>query len=77
MPLPLLLLVGGVAARGRCSPWLCRALVAGTARTRAAAAEEKLRDAVHAVADELVVAPVKAELAAYATVREGLAAVLR
>ncbi|WP_148615877.1 GTPase [Nocardioides rubriscoriae] len=76
MPLPLLMLVGGVAL-GVLLALVCRVLVAGTARTRAAAAERRLRGAVHDVAAELVVAPVAAELAAYATVRSNVATVLK
>lgn len=76
MPLPLLLLVAGVAL-GVLLAIGCRFLVAGTARTRAAAAEKRLRGAVHDVTTELVVAPVKAELAAYATVRSNVAVVLK
>ena len=75
MPLPLLLLVGGVLL-GVLLAIGCRFLVAGTARTRAAAADKRLRDAVHEVAQELVVQPVAAELEACATVRRHLQAVL-
>ncbi|MCW2814351.1 MAG: tRNA modification GTPase TrmE [Nocardioides sp.] len=76
MPLPLLMLVGGVLL-GVLLALACRVLVAGTARTRAAVAERRLRAVVHDVAAELVVAPVQAELAAYATVRSQLATVLK
>ncbi|MEO9326165.1 GTPase [Nocardioides sp. C4-1] len=76
MPLPLLLLVGGIVL-GVLLALVCRALVASTARSRAAAADDKLRDAVHQVTQELVVAPVTAELAAYTTVRSNLATVLK
>ncbi|MDO9457119.1 GTPase [Nocardioides sp.] len=76
MPLPLLMLVGGILL-GVLLALVCRALVAGTARTRAAVAERRLRGAVHDVAAELVVAPVTAELAAYSTVRSNVATVLR
>ena len=51
---------------------LCRLLVHGTARKRAAAANRKLRTAVHDVSSELVVAPVERELEAFRTVRNGL-----
>ncbi|WP_139977829.1 GTPase [Nocardioides litoris] len=76
MPVPLLLLVGGVVL-GVLLALACRALVAGTARARAEAADERLRAAVHEVADELVVAPVRAELAACSTVRSRVATVLK
>jgi hypothetical protein len=76
MPLPLLLCVGGVVL-GVLLALGCRALVAGTARARAEAADERLRDAVHEVARELVVEPVRAELSAYAAVRTNVATVLK
>ncbi len=76
LPIPLLMLVGGVVL-GIVVALVCRVLVGGTARSRAAAAEERLHDAVHEVAHELVVAPVSAELAAYSEVRAGLATALR
>ncbi len=76
MPVPLLMLVGGVLL-GILLALGCRALVAGTARTRAAAVERRLRGAVHDVAAELVVAPVTAELTAYSTVRSNVATVLK
>jgi hypothetical protein len=56
---------------------VCRWLVAATARRRAASADRRLRAAVHEVADELVVQPVAAELAAHATVRIQLATALK
>jgi hypothetical protein len=54
----------------------CRVLVSATARSRARAADRRLRTSISGVADELVVAPVRAELAAYDQVREGLARAL-
>ena len=69
--LPLVLLAGGVLV-GVLLALVCRGLVAGTARKRAAAAEGRLRQAVHEVSSELVVAPVQAELTAYTTLRTGL-----
>jgi hypothetical protein len=56
---------------------LCRALVSSTARSRARGADRRLRSAIGEVADELVVRPVRAELAAYDTVRESLARALK
>ena len=76
MPLSLLMLVGGVAL-GIVLALMCRGLVAGTARARAAAADQTLRDQVHRVATELVVDPVVAELAAYSTVQSALRAALK
>jgi hypothetical protein len=69
--LPILLLVGGVGV-GLLLALLCRALVDLTARSRAASADRSLRQAVHEVSSELVVAPVEQELDAYRTVRTGL-----
>ncbi len=74
--LPLLLLIGGVAA-GVVLALLCRFLVGATARSRAAAADRRLREAVQTVCAELVVGPIAAELDAFRTVRNGLAAVLK
>lgn len=69
--LPLVLLGGGVIL-GVFLGLVCRGLVAATARSRAAAADTRLRKAVSEVADELVVAPVQAELTAYTSLRTGL-----
>lgn len=76
LALPLVILIGAVVV-GIVLALVCRILVAGTAKTRAAAADKRLRDAVAEVAHELVVAPVQAELAAYARFREGLARALK
>jgi len=73
--LPILLLVGGVVV-GIFLALVCRVLVDLTARGRAAAADRKLRLAVHQVSSELVVGPVEAELDAFRTVRSGLDAAL-
>ena len=69
--LPLVLLGGGVLL-GVLLALVCRGLVAATARSRAAAADRRLREAVSEVASELVVAPVQAELTAYTSLRTGL-----
>jgi len=74
-PVPVLLLLGGVVL-GLLLALVCRFLVSATARSRARAADRRLRSAISTVADELVVGPVRAELAAYDTVREGLARAL-
>lgn len=76
LPLPTLLLVGGVLL-GVLLALVCRWLVAATARTRARTADKRLRDAISEVSAEMVVAPIQAELASYADVREGLSAALR
>jgi GTPase Era involved in 16S rRNA processing len=71
-PIPTIMLVGGVVL-GLLLAFLCRFLVAATARRRARAADRALRVAIGEVAAELVVEPIEAELAAYAEVRAGLA----
>jgi hypothetical protein len=73
--LPIMLLVGGVGV-GILLALLCRLLVNLTARRRAAAADRKLRAAMHEVSQELVVRPVEQELDAFRTVRNGLDAAL-
>ena len=55
----------------------CEPAMASTARSRARAADKRLRDAISEVSEEMVVKPIEAELASYATVREGLATSLR
>ena len=76
LPLPTLLLVGGVLL-GLLLALVCRWLVAATARKRARTADKRLRDAISEVSAEMVVAPIEAELASYAQVREGLSTALR
>jgi hypothetical protein len=75
-PVPVLLLLGGVVL-GLLLALLCRFLVGATARSRARTADRRLRSAISSVADELVVLPVRTELAAYDEVRDGLARALR
>ncbi|MBL0747147.1 YfjP family GTPase [Nocardioides baculatus] len=75
-PLPTLLLLGGVGL-GLLLALVCRWLVALTARSRARKADKRLRDAISAVSQEMVVTPIQAELASYAEVRDGLATALR
>jgi GTP-binding protein EngB required for normal cell division len=75
VPVPVVLLLGGVLL-GLLLASLCRFLVSATARSRARTADRRLRSAIASVADELVVAPVRGELAAYDTVRDGLARAL-
>jgi GTP-binding protein EngB required for normal cell division len=74
-PVPVILLVVGVVL-GRLLAGLCRLLVSATARARARRADRRSRDALSQVAEEHVVTPVRGELAAYDTVREGLARAL-
>lgn len=71
LPLPTVLLIGGVAL-GVLLAVVCRFLVAATARRRAASVDRRLREAIHQVSADLVVSPIEAELAAYERVREGL-----
>ena len=73
--LPLILLLGGVGL-GVLLALVCRGLVAGTARRRAAVADTRLREAVGVVAHDLVVSPVEAELEAYTRARGGLSKAL-
>jgi len=75
-PLPTLMLLGGVVL-GIVLAMVCRVLVGFTARRRARAADRRLREAISTVSQELVVAPIEAELAAYSRVREGLTVALR
>ena len=71
IPVPTLLLVGG-AGLGILGALLCRGLVALTARSRARKADKRLRAAVAEVAQDVVIAPIEAELAAYRTTYDGL-----
>jgi GTPase Era involved in 16S rRNA processing len=75
-PIPTLMLLGGVAL-GVLLAVGCRFLVRATARRRAASADKRLREAVHEVAVELVVTPIRTELEAHTAVREGTAQALR
>jgi GTP-binding protein EngB required for normal cell division len=73
LPVPTVLLVGGVLL-GVLLAVLCRVLVGRSARARARRADHRLRAAVDEVADELVVAPLEAEIDAYRVTTEGLRA---
>lgn len=75
-PVPTVLLLGGVLA-GVLLALVCGLLVGLTARSRARSADRRLRDGIAAVTEEVVVAPVRAELAAYAAARDGLETALR
>ncbi|MGI8699883.1 MAG: GTPase [Nocardioidaceae bacterium] len=76
IPVPTWLLVGGIVASlavAAVSRW-----VGGlAARRRARRVEVRLHEAVGRVVDELVVAPVEAEVEAYRRCRQGLATALR
>ncbi len=71
VPVPTLMLVGGVLL-GVLLALVCRVLVSLTARRRARAVDRRLRTAISTVSQELVVAPIEVELAAYARARAGL-----
>jgi len=70
-PVPTLMLVLGVGA-GIVLALASRVLISIGARSRARKAENRLRSAVARVAEELVVTPVQAELAAHRRTWEGL-----
>jgi GTP-binding protein EngB required for normal cell division len=70
-PLPTLMLVVGVLA-GVALALLSRVLISVGSKSRARRADRRLHAAVSVVAEELVIAPVAAELAAYRQTWEGL-----
>ena len=76
VPLPTVLLLGGLLA-GVLLALLARGLAVIGARRRRARAEARLRESVADVAENLVLAPVRAELAAYASLRGAVAALRR
>ena len=73
IPLPTGLLIGGVAL-GILLALVSRVFISVGAKARARKAEKRLRAAVAEVAEELVVVPVAAELAAHRTTHDGLRA---
>jgi GTP-binding protein EngB required for normal cell division len=76
LPLPTVLLIGGLLA-GLLLALLARALAVLGARRRRARAEARLRESVADVAETLVLAPVRAELEAYSALRGAIAALRR
>ncbi|MDT7579878.1 MAG: hypothetical protein QOK35_1142 [Pseudonocardiales bacterium] len=76
LPLPTVLLIGGLLA-GVLLALLARSLAVLGARRRRARAETRLRESVADVAETLVLAPVRAELAAYSALRGAVAALRR
>jgi GTP-binding protein EngB required for normal cell division len=72
LPLPTALLIGGLVA-GLLVALLARLPARIGGRRRRGVVESRLRTAVAGVADELVLAPVAAELAAYSALRDGVA----
>ncbi len=75
LPLPTLLLLGGLAA-GILLGLVCKAVVRLSARAKARSADRRLRAAIGEVTERLVVEPLQAEVEAYRATRAGLAAAL-
>ena len=73
IPVPTALLLGGIGL-GILLAVLCRVLVGRSARRRARRAERRLLEAVDGVTDELVIAPLVAEIEAYRVTTDGLRA---
>jgi GTP-binding protein EngB required for normal cell division len=71
LPVPTMLLIGGVLA-GLVVAGLCRLAAGRSARRRARRAEQRMRSAIAEVVDELVVEPMQAELDAYVRCRDGV-----
>jgi hypothetical protein len=76
LPLPTVLLLGGLLA-GLLLALLARMLAVLGAHRRRARAEARLRESVTDVAETLVLAPVRAELAVYTALRGAADALLR
>ena len=76
IPVPTLMLVGGVAV-GVLLALVSRVLVRWSARSKARSADRRLRAAITDVAERLVLEPIDEELAAYRTTRDGLAVAAR
>jgi hypothetical protein len=76
VPWPTLLLFGGLAL-GLLLAAAARPLAAAGARRARAVAETRLRDAVGVLGRERIIAPVRTELSAYASLREALEGVRR
>jgi hypothetical protein len=75
LPVPTLLLLGGVLA-GLLVAAISRAAASASARRRATRAGSRLRGGIERVCDEYVVAPLQRELDAYVQCRDGLASAL-
>ncbi|MDQ4008227.1 MAG: ABC transporter, partial [Actinomycetota bacterium] len=76
IPLPTLMLLGGVLA-GLVLALLARLLANLSAKRRAAGVERRLRAGITEVVQTLVVEPIQAEIKAYRSCRDGLAAARR
>ncbi len=75
-PVPTMMLLGGVVI-GILVAVGCRWAARVSARRRAARADARLRSAIEAVADELVVEPMRNEVEAYNRCRDGVKAALK
>jgi hypothetical protein len=75
-PIPTLMLLGGVLA-GVLTALLSRLLSSLAARRKARSADRRLRAAIGEVTEELVIAPIEAEISAYRSTRDGLTSALR
>jgi GTPase Era involved in 16S rRNA processing len=76
LPVPTVMFLGGVLA-GVVLALLARLLAGISAKRRAAAVERRLRAAISDVVQEHVVEPIQAEIEAYRTCRDGIAAARR
>jgi len=76
LPVPTLMLVGGVAA-GILLALLCRVLTGLSSKVKARSASRRLRAAIGEVTERLVIAPIEVEIDAYRATREGLAIALK
>jgi hypothetical protein len=76
VPVPTWMLLGGVVV-GILLALVCRLAVRWSARGKARSAERRLRGAIDAVTDKLVIEPIEVEVEAYRSARHGVAAVLR
>jgi len=76
LPVPTLMLVGGVAA-GILLALLCRVLTGLSSKVKARSADRRLRAAIGEVTERLVIAPIEVEIDAYRATREGLAIALK
>jgi GTP-binding protein EngB required for normal cell division len=75
-PVPTLMLLGGVLA-GLLLALLSRVMAGVSARRRASSVDRRLRQAIGEVVEDYVVEPVQAEIEAYRTCRDGIAAARR
>jgi GTP-binding protein EngB required for normal cell division len=75
VPLPVLMLVGGIGL-GIVVALLCRIAIRMSARRRAQRADRRLRAAIEQVADELVITPMQSQVDAYISCRDGVAKAL-